>query len=70
MAALSEHEDKGVKFAYLHYAQLMGNHKILREESLVSDLEYADDMSLFANTWDDLPVMLEPLFHHCSIYQL
>ena len=63
--ALSEHEGKGVKFAYLHNTHLVGNRKILREESIVSDLEYADDMALLSDNWEDLTAMLSSLAAHC-----
>ena len=63
--ALSEHEGKGVKFAYLHNTHLVGNRKILREESIVSDLEYTDDMALLSDNWEDLTAMLSSLAAHC-----
>ena len=62
--ALSEHEGKGVKFAYLHNTHLVGNRKILREESIVSDLEYTDDMALLSDNWEDLTAMLSSLAAH------
>ena len=47
--ALDEHllEEKGVKVAYLH---LVGTRGILKLETLVTDLEYADDMALLTDT--------------------
>ena len=44
----------------------MGNRKVLREESIVSDLEYADDMAIMADNWEDLSAMVRSLSHHCS----
>ena len=46
--ALDENRSRGmgIKVAYLHYADLVGNRKTLRFKSLVTDLEYADDMAL------------------------
>ena len=64
--ALSEHEGKEVKFAYLHNADLVGNHRILREESIVSELEYADDTALLSDNWEVLTAMLTSLIHHCQ----
>ena len=64
--ALRDHEGKGVKFTYLYNTQLVGNRKVLREESIVSDLEYADDMAIMADNWEDLSAMVRLLSHHCS----
>ena len=66
--ALDEHrqEEKGIKLAYLHDAELVGNRKILRLESLVTDLEYADDMVLLADDWSDLTTMLDSLSTCCK----
>ena len=65
---LDEHQpaEKGVKVAYLHNADLVGNRKILRLETLVTDLEYADDMALLADNWSDLTTMLDSLFTSCK----
>ena len=63
--AFSEHEGKGVRFAYLHNTHLVDNHKILHEESIVSDLEYTDDMALLSDNWEDLTTVLSSLAAHC-----
>ena len=64
--ALDKHrmEGKGIKVAYLHNADLMGNRKTLKFETLVTDLEYADDMALLADNWSDLTSMLDIHPHH------
>ena len=59
-------QGKGITVAYLHDADLVGNRKILKFESLVSDLEYAEDMALLTDNWSDLIIMLESLFHCCQ----
>ncbi|MDA8001968.1 MAG: reverse transcriptase domain-containing protein [Alphaproteobacteria bacterium] len=59
-------QGKGIKVAYLHDADLVGNRKMLKFESLVSDLEYADDMALLADSWSDLTIMLESLSNCCQ----
>ena len=66
--ALDEHrmEEKGVKVAYLHNADLVGNRRILRLETLVTDLEYADDMALLADNLSDLTTMLDALSTSCK----
>jgi hypothetical protein len=46
------------RVAYLHDTKLVGNRRKLRCESVVSDLEYADDVVLVADSWDDLRAML------------
>ena len=65
--ALSEHEGKGVKFVCLHNADLVGNRRILRELSIVSDLEYADDLALLSDNWEDLTAMLTSLAYHAKL---
>ena len=47
-------QNKGVGIAYLHNAKLVGNRRKLQLETLVTDLEYADDMALLADSWNDL----------------
>ena len=66
--ALDEHrqKEKGIKLAYLHDAELVGNRKILRLKSLVTDLEYADDMVFLADDWSDLTTMLDSLSTCCK----
>ena len=61
--ALEPHqkEGKGVRMAYIHDGKLVGNRKKLCWETLVSDLEYADDMVLVSNSWEDLKAMMESL---------
>ena len=38
----------------IHNAKLVGNRRKLQLETLVTDLEYADDMVLLADSWNDL----------------
>ena len=56
--ALDEHqlEDKSVKvvYMYLHNGNLVGNRRMLRLKTLVTDLEYGDDMALLVDNWSDL----------------
>ena len=49
--ALDEHRSQGmgIKVAYHHDADLVGNRKISGFESLVTDLEYIDDMALLSD---------------------
>ena len=39
-------QNKGVGIAYLHNAKLVGNRRKLQLETLVTDLEHAEDMAL------------------------
>ena len=57
--ALDKHrmEGKGIEVGYLHNANIVDNRKTLKLETLVTDLEYADDMALLA----DLTSMLDTL---------
>ena len=53
------------QLAYLHNAHLVEKRKILKLESLVTDLEYADDMALLSDNWDDLITMMDSLSSCC-----
>ena len=43
-------QNKGVDVAYLHDAKLVGNHRKLQFETLITDLEYTDDMALLVDS--------------------
>ena len=66
--ALDEHRSRGmgIKVAYLHDADLVGKRKTLRYESLVTDMEYADDMAPLSDNWVDLTIMLDFLSNCCK----
>ena len=51
-------QNKGVGIAYLHNAKLVGNRRKLQLEAL-TDLKYANDTVLLADSWNDLEAMLE-----------
>ena len=59
-------EERVIKVAYLLDADLMGNIRSLKLETLVTDLEYADDMALLADNWADLTTMLNSLATTCK----
>ena len=63
-------QNNGVVIACLHNAKLVGNRRKLRLETLVTDLEYADDMALLADSSNDLEAMLTTFFTHCSAFGL
>ena len=50
--------ERGIKVAYLFDADLVGNRQNLKRETLVTDVEYADDMGLLAVNWAELTTML------------
>ena len=70
--ALGSHREqkKGIAVAYRHNAELVGNRQTLQLETLVTDLEYADDMALLANSRDDLQAMLTSLSTYCWAFGL
>ena len=72
LMALGSHweQNKGIAVVYLHNAELVGNRQMLQLETLVTDLEYADDMALFANSWDDLQTILTSLSTYCWAFGL
>ena len=59
-------EKRGIKVAYLLDADLVGNRRNLKFETLVTDLEYADDMVLLADNWADLTTMLDSFATTCK----
>ena len=65
---LEEHrqQGRGIRVAYLHDADLVGNRRIPKLETLVTDLKYADDMALLANNRSDLTAMLDSLSTCCK----
>ena len=38
---------------------LVENRRKLQHEAIISDLEYADDMTMVTESWDDLKSMLD-----------
>ena len=65
--AMDDHQmqGRGVSMAYLHDAKLVGNRKTLQLETIIADLEYADDMALVADSWDHLKAMLDTVAECC-----
>ena len=59
-------EGRGVRVVFHPDAKLIGDQKKMTLETLVSDLEYADDMALMSNPWSDLEVMIKSLHQHCT----
>ena len=49
---------RGIQVAYLLDAELVGNRKAFGLESMITELEYADDMALLTDNWSDLTNML------------
>ena len=66
--ALEEHRQQGsgIRVAYLLDADLVENRRISKQETLLTDLEYTDDMALLANNWSDLTAMLDSLSACCK----
>ena len=53
-----QQQGRGVRVAYLHDGKLVGNHRKLHLEPVVSDLEYAEDRALVDESLDDFKAML------------
>ena len=66
--ALNVHgqEERGIKVAYLLDSDPVGNRRKLKFETLVTDLECADDMALLADNWANLTTMLDSLATTCK----
>ena len=58
---IHQQEGRGIRMLYLLDGNLVGNRRKMTMETLVTDLEYADDMALLCNSWDDMTVMLRGL---------
>ena len=57
---------RGMRVIYIHNANLIGNRRKPHLEFIITDLEYADNMVLVADSWDDPKVMLDSLAAHCK----
>ena len=66
--AIDDHleEERGVRIVFHPDAKFIGDRRKMTLETLVSDLEYADDMALMSNSWSDLEVMIKSLHQHCT----
>ena len=66
--AIDDHleEGKGVRIAFHPDAKLIGDRRKMTLETLVSDLEYADEMALISSSWSDLEEMIKSLHQCCS----
>ena len=63
-------QNKSIAVAYLHNAELVRNRQTVQLETLVTDRQYADDMALLANSWDDLQTILTSLSTYCCAFGL
>ena len=61
----SQLHGRGVREAYLQDTKLVGNRRKLHPETVISDLEYADDITLVDESWDDLKAMLDAASVRC-----
>lgn len=59
-------EGRGVRIAFNPDAKLLGDRRKMTLETLVTDLEYADDIALLSNSWGDLEVMIKSLHQQCT----
>ncbi len=50
-----------MQFVFHTHAKLIGDRRKITLETLVSDLEYADDIALLSSAWSDLEVMVKSL---------
>ena len=59
-------QERGIKVVYPLDADLVGNRRNQKLDTLVTDQEYADDMALLADNWADLTPMLDSLATTCQ----
>ena len=66
--AIDDHleEGRGVRIVFNPDAKLVGDSRKMTLETLVTDLEYADDMVLLSNSWSDPEVMIKSLHQQCT----
>ena len=55
-----------MRIVFHPHAKLIGDRRKIALETLVSDLEYADDMALMFSSWSDLEVMIKSLHQYCT----
>ena len=60
--ALEKHIQQQGRVLYHYDAELIGNRKKIRQLLLISDLKYADDTALVADSWEDY-------CQYCSLYR-
>ena len=68
--ALDNHREhnKGIVVVHLHNAMLVGNCRKLQLQTVVTDLEYANDIVWLADSWYDLQVILTSLSTYCLAF--
>ena len=68
--AIDDHleEGRGVRIVFNPDAKLVGDRRKMTLETLVADLEYADDMVLLSNSWSDLEMMIKSLHQQCTAW--
>ena len=59
-------EEIGIKVAYVLDAYIVGNRRSLKLETLLTDLEYADDMALLADNRVGLTTMMDSVATTCK----
>ena len=63
---LQKHPGHGLTVLYHPEAELVGNRKQMNCQTLIPDLEYADDMCLISGSMDKLEEMLQDLDESCN----
>ena len=71
-SAIEEHhqEGRGVHLVYHPEGRLVGERRKMTAQTLVTDLEYVDNMALVASSWSDLETMLVSLNTQCTAMSL
>ena len=64
--SLQKHPGNGITILFNTKAELVGIRKQMRDETLIPDFEYADDMCLLSNSMDELEEMLLDLDLSCN----
>ena len=64
--AMQKHPGHGLAVLYHPEAELVGNRKRMHCQTLIPDLEYADDMCLISDSMDELEEMLQDLDESCN----
>ena len=64
--AMQKHPEHGLTVLYHPEAELVGSRKQMNCQTVISDLEYADDMCLISDSMDKLEEMLVELDESCN----
>ena len=64
--SLQKHPEKGLTILLNTEAELVGSGEPMRDQHLIPDLEYVDDMCLLISSMDELEEIVPDLYQSCK----